>query len=102
MRSAVRGRGTPDGRDGGDGFRLASTAHARAEQINFCPGEQWVCPGEWGEHVDRPRFDSERNGGGGFILNEPGEFESGATAAVVGPVGSVVMGGIGTLLVAAW
>ena len=33
--------------------------------------------------------------------NELGEFESGATAALLGPVGSVVMGGIGTLLVAA-
>jgi len=35
--------------------------------------------------------------------NQLGEFESGATAAVFGPVGSVVLGGIGTLLVAlAW
>jgi MFS family permease len=35
--------------------------------------------------------------------NQLGEFESGATAALVGPVGSVVMGGLGTLLVAlAW
>ena len=33
--------------------------------------------------------------------NQLGEFESGATAAGMGPVGSVVMGGIGTLLVAA-
>lgn len=33
--------------------------------------------------------------------NQLGEFESGATAALIGPVGSVVMGGIGTLLVAA-
>ena len=32
--------------------------------------------------------------------NQLGEFESGATAAVLGPVGSVVLGGIGTLLVA--
>jgi len=32
--------------------------------------------------------------------NQLGEFESGATAAVFGPVGSVVLGGIGTLLVA--
>jgi len=35
--------------------------------------------------------------------NQLGEFESGATAAAFGPVGSVVLGGIGTLLVAlAW
>jgi len=32
--------------------------------------------------------------------NQLGEFESGAVAALVGPVGSVVIGGIGTLLVA--
>ena len=32
--------------------------------------------------------------------NQLGEFESGATAALLGPVGSVVLGGIGTLLVA--
>ncbi|MDQ3058264.1 MAG: MFS transporter [Pseudomonadota bacterium] len=34
--------------------------------------------------------------------NQLGEFESGATAALMGPVGSVVAGGIGTLLVAAF
>ena len=33
--------------------------------------------------------------------NQLGEFESGATAALMGPVASVVAGGIGTLLVAA-
>ena len=33
--------------------------------------------------------------------NQLGEFESGATAALLGPVGSVVLGGAGTLLVAA-
>ena len=33
--------------------------------------------------------------------NQLGEFESGATAAVLGPVGSVLLGGAGTLLVAA-
>ena len=33
--------------------------------------------------------------------NQLGEFESGATAAWLGPVGSVVLGGLGTLLVAA-
>lgn len=33
--------------------------------------------------------------------NQLGEFESGATAALMGPIGSVVAGGIGTLLVAA-
>jgi MFS family permease len=32
--------------------------------------------------------------------NQLGEFESGATAALVGPVGSVVAGGIGTVVVA--
>ena len=32
--------------------------------------------------------------------NQLGEFESGALAAAVGPVGSVVIGGVGTLLVA--
>jgi MFS family permease len=32
--------------------------------------------------------------------NQLGEFESGATAALFGPVGSVVVGGIGTLVVA--
>jgi MFS family permease len=32
--------------------------------------------------------------------NQLGEFESGATAALFGPVGSVVMGGLGTMLVA--
>lgn len=35
--------------------------------------------------------------------NELGEFESGATAALIGPIGSVVLGGVGTVLVAlAW
>lgn len=33
--------------------------------------------------------------------NQLGEFESGATAALLGPVGSVLLGGFGTLLVAA-
>ncbi len=33
--------------------------------------------------------------------NQLGEFESGATAALFGPVGSVVAGGLGTVLVAA-
>jgi MFS family permease len=33
--------------------------------------------------------------------NQLGEFESGATAAALGPVGSVVLGGAGVLLVAA-
>lgn len=33
--------------------------------------------------------------------NQLGEFESGATAALFGPVGSVMIGGIGTLLIAA-
>jgi MFS family permease len=33
--------------------------------------------------------------------NQLGEFESGATAALLGPVGSVVLGGLGTLTVAA-
>ena len=33
--------------------------------------------------------------------NQLGEFESGATAALLGPVGSVVLGGIGTIVVAA-
>jgi hypothetical protein len=32
--------------------------------------------------------------------NQLGEFESGATAALFGPVGSVLLGGAGTLLVA--
>lgn len=32
--------------------------------------------------------------------NQLGEFESGATAALLGPVGSVVVGGIGTVVVA--
>jgi len=32
--------------------------------------------------------------------NQLGEFESGATAALLGPIGSVVLGGIGTLVVA--
>ena len=32
--------------------------------------------------------------------NQLGEFESGATAALFGPVGSVVVGGVGTVLVA--
>jgi MFS family permease len=32
--------------------------------------------------------------------NQLGEFESGATAALLGPIGSVVLGGVGTLLVA--
>jgi hypothetical protein len=33
--------------------------------------------------------------------NQLGEFESGATAALLGPVGSVVLGGVGTCVVAA-
>jgi uncharacterized protein (DUF2062 family) len=31
--------------------------------------------------------------------NQLGEFESGATAALLGPVGAVVAGGVGTLCV---
>jgi len=31
--------------------------------------------------------------------NQLGEFESGATAALLGPVGSVLLGGFGTLAV---
>jgi MFS family permease len=34
--------------------------------------------------------------------NQLGEFESGVTADLVGPVASVVLGGVGTMLVAAW
>ena len=35
--------------------------------------------------------------------NQLGEFESGAAAALLGPVGAVVLGGVGTMLVAlAW
>jgi hypothetical protein len=33
--------------------------------------------------------------------NQLGEFESGVTAALLGPVGSVLLGGAGTLLIAA-
>ena len=33
--------------------------------------------------------------------NQLGEFESGATAAWLGPVGSVVLGGVGTIVIAA-
>ncbi|NLZ42092.1 MAG: MFS transporter, partial [Comamonadaceae bacterium] len=33
--------------------------------------------------------------------NQLGEFESGVTAAWLGPVGSVVLGGVGTIVVAA-
>ena len=33
--------------------------------------------------------------------NQAGEFESGVTAALLGPVGAVVLGGVGTMLVAA-
>jgi hypothetical protein len=33
--------------------------------------------------------------------NQLGEFESGANAALFDPVGSVVMGGVGTMLIAA-
>jgi MFS family permease len=33
--------------------------------------------------------------------NQLGEFESGATAALLGPVGSVVLGGIGSMAIAA-
>jgi hypothetical protein len=32
--------------------------------------------------------------------NQLGEFESGATAAVLGPVGSVVLGGVGSIVIA--
>jgi hypothetical protein len=32
--------------------------------------------------------------------NQLGEFESGATAALLGPVGSVLLGGAGTLFIA--
>ena len=32
--------------------------------------------------------------------NQLGEFESGATAAWLGPVGSVVLGGVGTVIIA--
>jgi hypothetical protein len=33
--------------------------------------------------------------------NQLGEFESGVTAALLGPVGSVLLGGCGTIIVAA-
>jgi MFS family permease len=36
------------------------------------------------------------------LSNEMGEFESGLTAALLGPIGSVVLGGLGTLVVVAW
>jgi hypothetical protein len=32
--------------------------------------------------------------------NQLGEFESGVTAALFGPIGACVMGGVGTILVA--
>jgi hypothetical protein len=32
--------------------------------------------------------------------NQAGEFESGVTAALLGPVAAVVLGGVGTILVA--
>ena len=32
--------------------------------------------------------------------NQLGEFESGATAALLGPVGSVVLGGVGSVAIA--
>ncbi len=35
------------------------------------------------------------------LSNEMGEFESGVTAALIGPVGSVLLGGLGTLVVVA-
>jgi hypothetical protein len=35
------------------------------------------------------------------LSNELGAFESGATAALMGPAASVVVGGVGTLVVAA-
>jgi MFS family permease len=34
--------------------------------------------------------------------NQLGEFESGVTAALLGPVGAGLIGGVGTILVAAW
>lgn len=37
----------------------------------------------------------------GRTSNQIGEFESGVTAAWLGPVGSAVLGGIGTLVVVA-
>jgi MFS family permease len=35
------------------------------------------------------------------LSNEMGEFESGVTSALIGPVGSVVLGGVGTIVVVA-
>jgi hypothetical protein len=35
------------------------------------------------------------------LSNEMGEFESGVTASLLGPVGSVLLGGVGTLVVVA-
>ena len=56
-----------------------------------------------------PRGDAVTNSASGVFIvtigasNQLGEFESGVTAAWLGPVGSVVLGGLGTLLVAgAW
>ena len=37
---------------------------------------------------------------GGGAPNQLGEVESGATAALLGPVGSVLLAGVGTLVVA--
>ncbi len=36
------------------------------------------------------------------LSNELGEFESGTTAALLGPIGSVLLGGVGTLVVVAF
>ena len=36
------------------------------------------------------------------LSNELGEFESGTTAALLGPIGSVLLGGIGTLVIVAF
>jgi hypothetical protein len=67
LRSANRNRNTPDNRNNNNGFRLASTAHARAVCITDATGVQWASPGAWGEPVNHLRFDAARHGGGGFF-----------------------------------
>jgi len=70
LRSANRNRNTPDNRNNNNGFRLASTAHARAVCITDATGAQWASPGAWGEHVDHPRLDC-RKGWRGWVLFGP-------------------------------
>jgi hypothetical protein len=91
--------------DVGSVLLITSAFAAMLSFHNTCARYSYALAREGVEHLD---VGEARVGEAGKprevgASNELGEFESGVTAAWLGPVGSVVLGGLGTLLVAgAW